>query len=91
MSRLRELALRIDPAQWVHHVLGVEPAPWQEQFLRAPRGASIVVLTARQVGKTTVATWAISHFMLFTPGGLRVVACPTQRQSDERYGGSATC
>ena len=45
-----------------------EPDPWQETFLRAPRGASILALTARQVGKTTTAAWAIAHAMLFMPG-----------------------
>jgi hypothetical protein len=51
--------------------------------LRAPLGASILALTARQVGKTTTAAWAIAHFMRFTPGGLSVIACPAQRQSAE--------
>jgi hypothetical protein len=83
MNELRELAYRIDPVLWVREVLGVEPTPWQAEYLRAPRGASILVLTARQVGKTTVAAWAIAHFMLFTPGGLSVVACPAQNQSAE--------
>lgn len=83
MSKLRELAYQIDPALWVRKVLGVEPAPWQEQFLRAPLGASIIALTARQVGKTTTAAWAIAHYMLFTPGSLSVIACPAQRQSKE--------
>jgi hypothetical protein len=83
MSKLRELAYAIDPALWVQHVLEVEPAPWQAQFLRAPRGASIIALTARQFGKTTAAAWAITHHMLFTPGGLSVIACPAQRQSAE--------
>ena len=83
MSQLCELAYQIDPALWVREVLKVQPAPWQEQFLRAPKGASIIALTARQVGKTTVAAWAIAHYMLFTPGGLSVVACPSLRQSAE--------
>src|SRR3954466_6023979 len=83
MSKLRELAYLIDPARWVRDHLGVNPAPWQQQFLRAPPGASIVALTARQVGKTTTPAWAIAHFMLFTPGGLSVIACPAQRQSKE--------
>jgi terminase large subunit-like protein len=48
-----------------------------------PRGASILALTARQVGKTTTAAWAIAHTMIFTPGSLSVIACPTQRQSAE--------
>ena len=47
------------------------------------RGGSIIALTARQVGKTTTAAWAIAHYMLFTPGGLSVIACPSQRQSAE--------
>jgi Terminase large subunit, T4likevirus-type, N-terminal len=68
---------------WVAEVLGFEPAPWQQQFLRAPLGASIVALTARQVGKTTAATWGIAHSMLFRPASLSVIACPAQRQSAE--------
>jgi hypothetical protein len=83
MSALREIAYRIDPAKWVRDVLGVTPEPWQDAFLRAPLGASIIALTARQVGKTTTAAWAIAHYMLFTPGGLSVIACPAQRQSAE--------
>jgi hypothetical protein len=61
MNPLRELAYRLDPALWVKEVLAIEPADWQRQFLLAPRGASIIVLTARQVGKTTAAGWAIAH------------------------------
>jgi hypothetical protein len=83
MSALRDIAYRIDPVLWVRKELGVEPAPWQREFLRAPLGASILALTARQVGKTTAAAWAVAHFMLFTPGGLSVIACPAQRQSAE--------
>jgi hypothetical protein len=51
--------------------------------LRAPRGASIAALTARQVGKTTTAALAVAHAMLFYPGSLSVIACPAQRQSAE--------
>jgi terminase large subunit-like protein len=84
MSSLqREIAYRLDPALWVREVLGINPMPWQEQFLRSPDGASLIALTARQVGKTTTASWGIAHKMLFTPGSLSVIACPTQRQSAE--------
>ena len=83
MNNLREVAYRIDPALWVREVLGVEPLPWQEEFLRAPRGASILALTGRQIGKTTVAAWAMANAALFMPGSLSVVACPAQRQSAE--------
>ncbi len=81
MSKLRDIAYRLDPAIWVGSVLKLSPAGWQESFLRAPQGASILVLSARQVGKTTTASWAIAHSMLFTPGSLSVIACPAQRQS----------
>jgi len=83
MNSLREAAYQLDPVLWVSDLLGVEPTPWQAEYLRAPRGASILALTARQVGKTTTAAWAIAHFMRFTPGGLCVIACPAQRQSAE--------
>jgi hypothetical protein len=42
-----------------------------------------LALTARQVGKTTTAAWAIAHLMLFRPGSLSVIACPAQRQSKD--------
>ena len=83
MNPYRETAYRLDSARWVRDVLGMSPTAWQEKFLRAPRGASILALTARQVGKTTTAAWAIAHFMVFTSGSLSVIACPAQRQSAE--------
>ena len=83
VSELRDLAYQVDPALWVREQLKVTPAAWQETFLRAPRGASIIALTARQVGKTTTAAWAIAHTAVFKPGSLSVIACPAQRQSAE--------
>jgi len=83
MNSLREMAYRLDPARWVRDVLAVEPAPWQEELLRAPRGASILALTARQSGKTTAAAWAMANAAVFMPDSLSVVACPAQRQSAE--------
>jgi hypothetical protein len=83
MNNLSEVAYGIDPVLWVRKVLGVAPLNWQEEFLRAPRGASILALTSRQAGKTTTAAWAIAHAALFVPGSLSVVACPAQRQSAE--------
>jgi hypothetical protein len=75
-THLRELAYRVDPVVWVREIVGITPTAWQETFLRAPRGASIAALTARQVGKTTTAALAIAHAMLFYPGSLSVIACP---------------
>jgi Terminase large subunit, T4likevirus-type, N-terminal len=83
ISPLRDIAYRLDPALWVREIVGENPTAWQEDFLRAPRGASILALTARQVGKTTAAAWAIAHAMVFIPRSLSVIACPAQRQSAE--------
>ena len=83
MSNVKDCAYRIDPVLWVRKQLEIEPSGWQQQFLRAPRGASILALTARQVGKTTAASWAMAHTAIYRAGSLSVVACPAQRQSAE--------
>ena len=83
MNTAREAAYRVNPALWMHKVLGIPPHDWQKRFLLAPRGASIAVLTARQVGKTTAAAVGMAHSAVFMPGSLSVVACPTQNQSAE--------
>jgi terminase large subunit-like protein len=79
----REIAYRLDPARWVREVVGITPRAWQERFLRMPYGQTALVLTARQVGKTTAAAAAMAHTALFKPGSLSVVACPALRQSGE--------
>ena len=83
MNTHREVAYRVNPALWMQDVLGIPPHDWQKTFLLAPQGASIAVLTARQVGKTTAAAVGMAHSALFMPGSLSVVACPTQNQSAE--------
>src|SRR5262245_13874463 len=81
MNSYREIAYRLDPVLWAREVLGITPHAWQEKFLRAPRGASLAVLTSRQVGKTTAAAVGIAHTCIFMPGSLSVIACPTHEQS----------
>ena len=83
MTTYREIAYRLNPVSWARDVLGIAPHDWQQRFLLAPRGASIAVLTARQVGKTTAAAVAMAHSAIFSPKSLSVVACPTQNQSAE--------
>jgi hypothetical protein len=83
MNQVREIAYRVDPVLWMREVLGITPHTWQEMFLRTERGASIVVLTTRQVGKTTAAACGMAHSAIFMPGSLSVIACPTQSQSAE--------
>ena len=43
MSKLRELAYRLDPVLWVREVLQTIPTSWQETYLRSPRGAALLV------------------------------------------------
>ena len=83
MNTHREVAYRVNPALWMQDVLGIPPHDWQKTFLLAPQGASIAVLTARQVGKTTAAAVGMAHSAVFMPGSLSVVACPSQNQSAE--------
>jgi hypothetical protein len=71
MSGEREIAYRLDPALWVREQLGVTPMPWREDFLRAQRGASILALTARQVGKTTTALGLLPIPCCFIPARCR--------------------
>jgi hypothetical protein len=82
MSLLREIAYRLDPVSWAREVLGIQPQPWQDQFLRAPRGASILALTARRCGKTTTAAWSMAHAAVFKPSSLSVVACPAHGRGE---------
>ena len=35
MNTHREVAYRVDPALWMHEVLGITPHDWQKTFLRA--------------------------------------------------------
>ena len=79
----REIAFRIDPVLWASTILGITPHDWQEPFLRAKRGADMLVLTSRQFGKTTAAAICLAHTAIFEPGTLSVVACPSQQQSAE--------
>jgi len=73
MNPNREIAYRLDPALWVSEILGETPNAWQNRFLRAPRGASIIGLTTRQGGKTTVAAWAKRALATFgRPFGLEL-------------------
>ena len=83
MSTLREARLPDRSGTVGADKFSASPSAWQLEFLRAPAGASIIALTARQVGKTTIAAGRWRTIMLFTPGGLCVIACPSHRQSAE--------
>ena len=83
LTAQQTIAVHLDPVLWAKVVLGITPHLWQEQFLRAPRGADILCLTSRQFGKTTAAAICLAHTAIFEAGTLSVVACPSQQQSAE--------
>ncbi len=59
-----------DPVLFVKEVLGVDPDPWQEKFLRAiARGdRKISVRSGHGVGKSTASSWAMLwYFMTRSP------------------------
>src|SRR4051794_4326981 len=80
MPTTREL-LRwgLDPAEMMA-ACGLPCDPWQAELLRSDAGR-VLLLAARQVGKTaTVAAMAL-HRTLFFPGSLTLCLSPTLRQS----------
>ena len=93
MNTNREIAYRLDPALWMQDVLGITPRPWQETVSTHTRGASILVLTARQVGKTTVAALAMAHTAIFhawiSVGGRVSRAAPKRRTDPQGQGNGA--
>ena len=84
MNTHREVAYRVDPALWMQDVLGITPHDWQKTFLLAPQGASIAVLTARQVGKTTAAAVGMAHSAVFMPGRCLWLPVPRKIKAPRR-------
>jgi len=71
-----------DPVLFVQEVLGVDPDPWQIEFLRAiARGdRKISVRSGHGVGKSTASSWAMLwYFMTRSPVKV-VVTAPTSSQ-----------
>ena len=71
-----------DPVLFVREVLGVDPDPWQVEFLGAiARGdRKISVRSGHGVGKSTASSWAMLwYFMTRSPVKV-VVTAPTSSQ-----------
>lgn len=80
---LRTLSWSLDPALMFTAALGHDPDPWQEQALRA-EDERLLLLCARQMGKSTVSAVLALHSALFA-GGLVLLLSPSQRQSSELF------
>lgn len=70
------------PVEFVRNVLGGDPLPWQEEFLRAlARGdRRISIRAGHGVGKSTVCSWAMIWHMLTRYPQKTVCTAPTAGQ-----------
>jgi hypothetical protein len=71
----------MDPAA-VFREAGVSPDPWQERVLRS-RAKQIIIVAARQTGKSFVCSALALRVMLLEAPALVLVVSPSDRQSGE--------
>jgi hypothetical protein len=76
----RDLAPALNPA-WILVAAGLEPDPWQREFL-LEQARRALLLCARQTGKSTTMAAAALHVAISQPGALVLLVSPTQRQSN---------
>lgn len=79
----RDFALALDRARFMREA-GYSPDPWQSTFLRSS-ASRMLLLTSRQIGKSTTTAALASHTALFEPGALILIVAPSQQQSRELY------
>ncbi len=63
---------------------GFEPDKWQQQVLRS-QSDRILLLCARQMGKSLTTACLALHRAMFTPNSLVLLIAPTERQSKELF------
>ncbi|CDM57386.1 terminase large subunit domain-containing protein [Rhizobium favelukesii] len=75
-------AYKDKPVDFVRNVLGADPLPWQEDFLRALAAGErrLSVRAGHGVGKSTVCSWAMIWFMLTRYPQKTVCTAPTAGQ-----------
>jgi Terminase large subunit, T4likevirus-type, N-terminal len=79
----RALGEAADPVQLATRV-GCVPDRWQARALRST-DARLLLLTGRQVGKSTTAAIKAVHVAVYEPGSLVLMFAPTQRQAQELF------
>lgn len=70
-----------DPVEYAERI-GFEPFEWQKIAL-SPTRKRVALLTARQVGKSTIVSIRALWTALFTPNALVLIVAPSQQQSRE--------
>jgi hypothetical protein len=78
-----ELARR-DPVE-LARTCGVEPDPWQAEFLRSS-SSRVLLNCSRQAGKSTTTALKSLHKALYAPGSLVLCLGPAERQAKEFFG-----
>ena len=78
---LQNISESLDPALYARRV-GFDPYEWQTKALD-PTRHRIALLSARQVGKSTVVAVRAVHTAIFHPRSLIIIVSPSQQQSRE--------
>lgn len=82
-SVARDLACALDPARLSMRV-GIAPDDWQADLLRS-QARQTIVLTSRQVGKSTTTAILAAHTALYNPGEPVLLLSPSLRQSGQIF------
>lgn len=77
----RDFARALDPVLLARDC-GVEPDAWQAELLRSD-AARMLLLCARQTGKTTTTSLIALNTAIYKPRSLSLILSPSQRQSAE--------
>ncbi len=78
-----DLRMRLDPAALMARA-GLPPDPWQRDLLRS-RADRMLLMCARQTGKSTVTAAIALHECFYTSGSLVLLLSPSLRQSQEVF------
>lgn len=74
----------LDPVLFTRECLGFEPDDWQADALRSS-SKRCILLTSRQVGKSTITSIKALHTAMYQPGSLVLIISRSERQSQECY------
>jgi hypothetical protein len=75
------VAESLDPTKFALR-LGIEPFPWQ-RYVLSPDAGDVMLLCARQSGKSTVIAIKAWHTACYYPGSLVLIIAPSKDQSKE--------
>lgn len=88
MTLAADLRAALDPAVTFELAFGLDPLPWQRDYLRSDR--STVVLKGRQVGASLAAASLAIHTARYWADANVIIVSPTLKQSAEILGRSRT-